>query len=105
MRKIRKNHPPKWLQGTLWSCGVGLLDIEKDKNYIIHQVFAYGTLEEILWLFKTYPKTALVKVFTTIPYKDYFAPRFSFIKNYFLGLKNLTMNENRYVKNIPRDIR
>lgn len=102
---MRKKNPPKWLQGTLWSCSVGLLDIAKDKNYIIHQIFAYGTLEEILWLFKTYPKKTLVKVFTAVSYKDYLASRFNFIKNYLLGLKKLNINEDHYVKNTPRDIR
>ncbi len=96
---------PKQLQPLLWSKDINHIDSDKDKTYIIHQLFAYGRLEDILWLFKTYPSRVLVRIFTTIPYKDYTAPRFYFVKNYLLGLGDRNLNERLYVKNTPRDIR
>lgn len=102
--KISPSIPPH-LQALLWSVDIKNLDMEKDKSYIIHQIFAYGKLEDIIWVFRVYPKKEIIKTFTTIPFKDYSASRFLFIKKFVLGLKNDTMNELRYVKNTPRDIR
>lgn len=98
-------HPPKSLQGTLWSAEVDTMDLEKDKHYIIHQIFSHGSLEDMFWILRTYPRDSIRHVFTTVPYKDYRAPRFYFIKNFLLHLQDTPMNERRYVKNIPRDIR
>lgn len=98
-------HPPKSLQGTLWSADVNTMDLEKDKGYIIHQAFSHGSLEDMFWILRTYPRDVIRHVFATVPYKDYRAPRFYFIKNFLLQLRDTPMNERRYVKNIPRDIR
>lgn len=97
-------HPPKSLQGILWSAEVNTMDLEKDKGYIIHQAFSHGSLEDMFWILRTYPRDTIRRVFTTMPYKDYRAPRFYFIKNFLLQLRAIPMNERRYVKNIPRDI-
>lgn len=96
---------PKQLQAILWSKDINHIDQKKDKEYIIHQIFAFGRIEDIIWLFKTYSSRELTKIFTSIPYKDYTAARFHFVKNYLLGLKNRNLNERLYVKNTPRDIR
>lgn len=96
---------PKRLQAVLWSTDVGLLDFERDKNYIIHQILSYGRLEEIRWLFQTYTEDEIKKVFMVIPYKDYNASRFSFVKDYLLGLTSFSPDERLYVKNIPRRLR
>jgi hypothetical protein len=96
------SHPPKSLQHVLWSADVDNLDLTKDAPYIIHQIFSYGSLQDIAWLFDVYPKDTLVQIFTTTPYKDYFAARFHLIKNYVLGLEKHGMDERYYVKNTPR---
>lgn len=96
-------HPPSSLQGILWSTDVNLLDCELDKPYIIHQTLAYGRMEDIRWLFRTYPVGEIRRVFTEDPYKDYRAARFSLIKNHVLNI-SIPMEEKRYVKNIPRDL-
>ena len=93
---------PKQLQSILWSTDVKLLDLDKHKNYIIHQVLSYGRLEEIRWLFKTYSKKTIQRVFTLAPYKDYNVVRFHFVKDYLLDLKHYSLDERRYVKNTPR---
>lgn len=96
------NKVPKRLQSILWSTDVRLLDLERDKNYIIHQTLSYGRLGDIRWLFQTYPKDEIKKVFTRIPYKDYTASRFYFVRKYLLGLAGASFDERRYVKNTPR---
>ncbi|MBU3979243.1 hypothetical protein KJ980_03120 [Patescibacteria group bacterium] len=96
---------PKNLQAVLWSRSIDSLNIDKDKTYIIHQIFSHGRMEDILWLFRTYTASILKEVFSSHAYKDYDAARFHFTKNYLLGLKKTQLNEKNYVKNIPRDIR
>ncbi len=51
------------------------------------------------------PKQKLPGFFLPIPNKDYRNSRYHFVKNYLLHLKNQSVEEKRYVKNIPRDIR
>ena len=103
-KPLKKTKVPKDFQPILWSADVNDLDIDKHKGYIIHQIFAYGRMKEILWLFHTYSKETLKRVFSTVPYKDYFPARFHFVKNYLLGLTKLVLNERRYVRNTPRDL-
>lgn len=95
---------PNFLQGALWLSDVSSLDIEKDKNYIIHQVFSHGGMEEIWWVIRTYPQEIIQTIFKTVPYKEYKAPRFNFIKNYLLELQNISLDTRRYVTNIPRNL-
>ncbi len=95
---------PRSLQWVLWSCDVSHLDKTRDKYYVIHQIFAYGTLEEIIWVLKNYSLPTIVSVFKE-PFKDYRRPRFYFVKNYLLSLKNWRPDERYYVKNTPRVIR
>lgn len=93
MRKIPGN-----FQGILWSRKVRELDLEKDKNYIIHQVLAYGNLEQVKWLFTVFPKKEIVQIFVKSPRKNYSPPAFNFVKNYLLGLKDKKINPEAYVK-------
>lgn len=96
---------PQRLQSVLWSADVRKLDLEQNKAYIIHQILSYGGMDEILWLFKKYKLSEIIKTFTTVPFKDYRKTRFYFIKNILLHLEDKDMNELLYVKNIPRDIK
>ncbi|OGH18326.1 MAG: hypothetical protein A2868_02985 [Candidatus Levybacteria bacterium RIFCSPHIGHO2_01_FULL_40_15b] len=102
---MRQKKIPQKLQGVLWSRDVRKLDPEQDKDYVIHQTLSYGGLDEILWLFRAYEPSQIVKTFTTTPFKDYRKARFYFVKNILLNLEDHDMNELLYVKNIPRDIR
>lgn len=94
---------PKKLQPVLWSVNVNSLDLKKDSYYIIHQILAYGDFESISWLFKNYSKEEIIHVFKQ-SFKDYRKPRFYFVKNIILGLKNWHPDESYYVKNTPRVI-
>ena len=98
-------HPPKKLQGILWSCSVSKLDLKKDKVYIINQALSYGTLSHIQWLYSSYGSEEITQVFIDNPIKDYTASRFLFVKNFLLKLSDLSLDEMSYVANTPRNIR
>ena len=95
---------PNKLQGVLWSRDVSSLDIQKDKNYIIHQVLMYGSLEDIEWLKTIYSDIEIKEAFSNHPRKVYTKPAYNFIKNYLLGISK-PLSEQKYVKTTPRDIR
>lgn len=100
MKKI-----PHWLQPILWSVDVTDLDLRKNKSYIINQILSLGTLEELKWLFSTYPRQTLKEIFVKKPSKIYTPSSFNFVKNILLGLKNKKLSPKYYVKSLPRDIR
>ncbi len=95
---------PKDLQGVLWSRDISSVDLKKDKNYIIHQVLMYGTLEQIKWLEKVYTKKEIKSEFVRNPRKLYTRSAFNFIKNYILGI-NKSLPPAYYVKDLHRNIR
>ena len=103
LKLINMTMVPKTLQAVLWSRNVSKLDIKRDKNYIIHQVLMYGSLEDIKWLKKTYKPGDIKKEFIQKPRKLYTIPAYNFIKQYLLGI-NKSLQEDRYVKTTPRNI-
>lgn len=88
---------PKSLQPILWSKEVESLDINKDKTYIIHQVLRYGSLENLKWLFKTYPYEEIKSEFIQNPSPIYTPPSLNFAKKILLNIKG-KINEQRYLK-------
>lgn len=95
---------PKTLQSVLWSVNINQLDVERDKYYIIHQVFIYGDFTDLKWLFNTYSKKELIETFL-VPYKNYPRTVFYFVKNFILGLKNILLDEDDYVTSIHGPVR
>lgn len=95
---------PANLQGVLWNISVDKLDKDQDKNYIVHQILAYGNLEHLSWLFRNYSKREIVQTFLNFPAKDYTPAAFNFVKNILLGLKSNFVDEKKYVKTFPRII-
>lgn len=91
---------PKKLQPILWSTNTENLDIERDRNYIIHQVLMYGTLEQIKWLFRIYGKKTVRQVFLKEAQNIYSPPALFFIKDIILNLKNTPIDQRRYVKTL-----
>lgn len=89
---------PKDLQGILWSTKVDKLDLQEDKNYIIHQILAYGDLRQIKWLFRNYSKKEIIDNFVNLPRKNYTPAAFNFIKNFILHLENRKLDAQKYVK-------
>ncbi len=94
------NKIPKSFQPILWSMNVKNLDLEKNKVYIIHQVLAYGTLEEIRWLFKVYGQRTMRNIFLRYPQNIYSPPVLYLVKNIILGLKNIIISKKQYVKTL-----
>ena len=89
---------PKHLQPILWSKSVDKTSLEDDKNYIVHQVLMYGDLKDIKWLFDTYSRGEVVKVFIKHPKKMYTPSAFNFAKDIVLGLADKGFEEDRYVR-------
>lgn len=102
---MRKKKVPRWLQGVLWSVKVDNLDPEEDKAYIINQVLVYGGFKELKWLFKTYPKETIRKVFINDPIKIYTPSTFNFAKEILLGLRDKKLDPYKYDRDLPRIIR
>lgn len=96
---------PKHLQAVLWSTDVDKLDLERDKEYIIHQVLQYGTFTDIKWLFNIYSKQKVSDVFVLSPSKIYFQPVYNFVKNYVLGLNNIKLDADAYTTSISGPVR
>src|SRR3989338_8947595 len=103
MVKAAKKIPAR-MQGILWSADVKKLDLKRDRVYIIHQVLVYGRMEQLQWLYSTYPREEIAETFIANPYKDYRNARFHFVKDTLLQLEDHKVNEKFYVKNIPRDL-
>lgn len=95
---------PKKLQPVLWSTDVNLLDSERDKYYIIHQILSFGIMDEIRWVLKTYSKKEIIDTFKK-SFKDYRRQRFYLVKDALLELSDWHPDERYYVKNTPRIIR
>lgn len=95
---------PKTLQAVLWSRDINKLNFQSSKNYVIHQVLAYGTWEHINWLFKTYKPETIINVFSSQPEKDYSEKSYNFAKNILLEI-NSDLDKTKYVKTFPRSIR
>lgn len=93
MKKI-----PKSLQGVLWSRKIEKLDFKKDRDYVIHQVLAYGNIEQIKWLSKAFSNEEITQTFINSPRKNYSPSSFNFVKNYLLDLKDSKIDPEAYVK-------
>lgn len=74
------------------------MDLERDKAYIVNQVLAYGTLDEIRWLMKTYGKKTVKEVFLNQPMRVYTKPCFALMKNAMFDLKEVDIPEEKYIQ-------
>lgn len=52
----------KFRQSLFWDINPDKIDIHKNARYIIERVLEFGHLNEISWLFKTYPKSEIKQV-------------------------------------------
>lgn len=95
---------PKSLQGILWSRNVKGLDLRDDKNYIIHQILAYGAWNHLKWLFRNYDTKQVREVFLNQPSKDYSERSFNFVQKILLEIPTDKVDKRYYVKTYPRII-
>lgn len=63
------------------------LNLKKDKNIIIPRVLDFGTIPELRWLFKTYPKAVIKDFIENRGFRALSARTFNFYF-YLLGIKN-----------------
>ena len=70
----------------------------------IHQILAYGTLDDIKSLRNTLGENRLKELFLSYPKKVYGKDSLNFIKNFILKISN-SIDEQKYLKNTPRSIR
>ena len=96
-------HPPQTMQGTLWSAPISSLDIEDNRVYIIHQVLAFGILEDVRWLFQTYSKKSIRKTFLESPVKTYTRAAFNFSK-LLLDVNDTDCQKDLYDRLAPRHL-
>lgn len=83
----------------LWSYDLAKLDPRKNRDLIIHQVLAFGSMDAVRALYKFYGKNVIRQAFRK-PYRGaYSAPVFNLFKT-LLGLKHL--REEAYVKQISK---
>jgi len=99
------NKLPKNLKGILWTRDIDKIDINNDKNYIIHQVLAYGGWEHLSWLVTNYTKNQIKESFMKHPAKDYSERSFNFVQNVLLQIPKSSVDKRCYVKTYPRIIR
>jgi hypothetical protein len=95
---MHKDLTPTGLQAVLWSKSLTTLDFDKDKNYIINQVLAYGLLEHLEWLFKVYSKSTIIETFLKNPTRIYSNKALNFIKILLLDGKSANLDEKKYVR-------
>lgn len=88
---------PKDLQSVLWSRRVSSLNLQRHRDYIIHHVLRYGTLEHVRWLLKTYRPRTVRQVFLRHPIKVYSPSSLYFTKNFLLGLTDRIIDRRRYL--------
>lgn len=67
----------------------------------IHQILAYGTLDEIRLLKKAIGEETIKKLFLGFPKKIYTSSALYFIKHFILHITN-PIDEQKYLRNAPR---
>ena len=97
---LQKKMLPQHFQALLWSQKLGSLDIAKDKALIIHHVLAYGSLEDIKWLFQIYSIRKIRDVFCKQPMRIYSKPCLLFVIQAILRIRR-PIDSERYVKTLP----
>jgi hypothetical protein len=80
-----------------WFLDASKLDPKKDKNLIIHQVLAYGSMDDLRKLFKIYGKKTIRKEFLK-PKPGLYQPNILALVKSLLGINRLA--KKNYLKNI-----
>lgn len=75
--------------------------INKNSPDSIHQILAFGTLEDIRSLKATTGEEKIKELFINYPKKVYTLPNLNFIKNFILHI-NSSIDEQKYLKYTPR---
>ncbi|HBF67387.1 MAG TPA: hypothetical protein DDW36_03115 [Candidatus Magasanikbacteria bacterium] len=85
------------LNRLFWFTDPKQLDITKDKTLIIHHTLAFGSVEDIRYLFRLYSKQTIKRIFKQGKKGLYPPPAFAFARQLF----NLPMlNPHNYIKHV-----
>lgn len=77
--------------------------VDGESSDAVHQIFVFGTLDEIKSLKKKLGEKKLREIFILHPKKIYTKSALNFIKKFILHI-NKSLNEQKYLKNTPRRI-
>jgi len=87
MNSRSRNKVPKRLQSIFWSQDVGSLDIDHDREIIILRVLAYGSVVDLRWLFRTYPRRTIERIFTSRPQRIFTRAGWRFVTDIIFRLR------------------
>lgn len=94
---------PLSLRGVLWSKDIASVDAVQDRPYIVHQVLAFGTLNDWRRLRRLYPPSVIRRTFIKDPIKIYTRSAYQFARK-ILGISDRDAPVARYDKALPRHI-
>lgn len=77
--------------------------VGKNSPDAIHQILAFGSLEDIRSLKATAGEEKIKKLFVGYPKKVYTRPGLNFVKKFILHVKS-PLDEQKYIKYTPRHI-
>ncbi|HUD44256.1 MAG TPA: hypothetical protein VMR41_01805 [Patescibacteria group bacterium] len=75
-----------------------------DSPDAIHQILAFGSLDDIKSLKRTLGEDKLIDLFLQYPKKVYTSPALNFIKNFILHIPS-SLDDQKYLKFTSRNIR
>lgn len=78
--------------------------VSLDSPDAVHQILMYGDLKEIQALKQQLGADKVKELFLGYPKKIYSPSSLNFIKNFILGI-NISIDEQKYLKSTPRNIR
>jgi hypothetical protein len=91
---------PPSVQALFWSAPHVPHTVENDAPEIIHKVLAYGDLEDIRWLKRTYDPDTLRRIFVDQPLAVYTPSALHFAATVVLHVEESVLDRNRYVKSV-----
>lgn len=89
---------PATVRALFWSSPNKLPDLKKDAPEIVHKVFAFGDIDDIRWLKKTYKQQTLRQLFQKKPLAVYTPAAFHFASSVILHFNQSALNKSHYVK-------
>ena len=79
-------------------------NVDKGSPDSVHQILAFGTIEDIKSLKKSLSEVKIRELFLRYPKKVYNSPSLNFIKSFILHIDK-PIDEQKYLEYTPRNIR
>jgi hypothetical protein len=96
----------KKLKHLFWFADLNKLDFKKNRNLVVHQVLAYGTMDDIRLLFGIYPKSEIKKEFLDPKKgKGLYNPAIFELCKLLVGIEETDyLDRKKYIKKVYEDI-